>query len=96
MNYLMKISRARVVTIGGKTGQLKSILRIKRNSRTKSKSDFINGIKCHFYVVIINALSSALVNSPHKISISLFTTFPQTKFIFLYLKIIQGVTISRF
>lgn len=51
VNYLMKISRSRLVTIGKETGQLKNILRLKKNNRVKCAKGVFNGIDCFFYVI---------------------------------------------
>jgi hypothetical protein len=53
INFLMKITRTRKVTIDGLTGQLQNILRLKKNSHTKVAKGTINGIQCYFYVIKI-------------------------------------------
>lgn len=53
INYLMKITRSKVVTIDGVTGQLKNILRLKKNNRMKAAKGIINGLECWFYVIKI-------------------------------------------
>lgn len=53
INYLMKTSRGRVVTIDGITGQLKNVLRLKKNNRIKAAKGILNGIECCFYVIKI-------------------------------------------
>ena len=53
INFLMKITRTRVVTIDGLTGQLNNVLRLKKNSHTKVAKGIINGIQCYFYVIKI-------------------------------------------
>lgn len=53
LNYLMKIPRSRVVTIDGVEGQLKNILRLKKNNRVKMAKGFFKGIDCYFYVIKI-------------------------------------------
>ena len=53
INFLMKITRTRKVTIDGLTGQLQHVLRLKKNHHTKAAKGSINGIQCYFYVVKI-------------------------------------------
>jgi len=53
LNYLMKITRSRVVTIDGIMGQLQKLLRLKKNNRVKSAKGILNGIECYFYVIKI-------------------------------------------
>jgi len=53
INFLMKITRTRVVAIDGLTGQLQKVLRLKKNSHTKVAKGTINGIHCYFYVIKI-------------------------------------------
>ena len=53
INFLMKITRTRVVTIDGTTGQLKNVLRLKKNNHTRVAKGTINGMECYFYVVKI-------------------------------------------
>lgn len=72
INYLMKIPRSRVVTIDGITGQLKNILRLKKNNRVKSAKGIFNGIECYFYVIkIYNGSTIYLVSNdpvdPYKV-----------------------------
>jgi hypothetical protein len=51
INYLMKIHRNRIVTIGKKTGQLQDILRLTKNNHTRYAKGSIGGIQCYFYVI---------------------------------------------
>jgi Transposase DDE domain len=53
ISYLMKVSRNRIVTINGVTGQLQNLLRLKKNSHTACAQGSIFGIPCWFYVVKI-------------------------------------------
>ena len=58
INFLMKITRTRKVTIDGLTGQLQNVLRLKKNSHTKVAKGSINGIQCYFYVIKIRDAST--------------------------------------
>jgi hypothetical protein len=49
-NFLMKFTRTRVVTIGGKTAQLKKLLRLKKNQRIKKICGQFDGLEYFFYV----------------------------------------------
>lgn len=49
----MKITRTRIVTINGLTGQLKDVLRLKKNNHTRVARGTINGIQCYFYTIKI-------------------------------------------
>ena len=72
INFLMKITRTRVVTIGEFTGQLQVVLRLKRNSHTAVAKGTINGIQCYFYVIKVRDESTIYLISndyidPHKV-----------------------------
>jgi len=49
--FLMKFTCSRIVTIGAQTGQLRKILRLKRNAHFKSANGLFDGISYYFYVV---------------------------------------------
>lgn len=51
--YLMKIPRNRKVTLENKNGQLKQVLKLKRNQRYKFAQGFFKEIPCYFYVIKI-------------------------------------------
>ena len=53
--YLMKIPCNRVVEINEQQGQLKHVLRLKKNCRVKSARGTFKGIDCYFYAVKIKA-----------------------------------------
>jgi len=52
-NFLLKITRSRIVTIGEKTGQLRNLLRLQKNEHSRSASGSFQGIACYFHVVKI-------------------------------------------
>lgn len=68
--YLMKIPRNRVVTIGNKTGQLKDILRLKKNNRSAYAYGSFQGIPCYFYVIKIKDGSTMYLISPDQIPLN--------------------------
>lgn len=49
--FLMKFTCTRIVTIGTKTGQLKRLLRLKRNEHFRSANGAFDGLSYWFYVV---------------------------------------------
>jgi len=51
VNYLMKIPRNRTVTIDGKTGQLKEIFKLKKNSNSRVVKANFDGTDHYFYAV---------------------------------------------
>lgn len=53
MAFLMKIPCNRIVTIGKKTGQLKQILRLRKNERIRFAKGFFDGFPFYFYVAKI-------------------------------------------
>ncbi len=53
VNYLMKVTCTKSAQIGNTTGQLKNILRLRKNQRRVSKAGFFNGNPCYFHVVKI-------------------------------------------
>jgi len=50
-NFLMKFSRNRIVKIGQKQGQLKDLLKLRRNEHSRSVAGSFSNIPCCFYVV---------------------------------------------
>lgn len=68
--YLMKIPRNRVVTIGDQEGQLKDILRLKKNSHSACAQGSFQGIPCYFYVVKIKNGSTVYFISPDQIPLN--------------------------
>ncbi|MFA6263771.1 MAG: transposase [Candidatus Babeliales bacterium] len=64
INYLMKIPRSRVVAIDGIEGQLKNVLRLKKNNRVKMAKGTFKEIECYFYVIkIYNGATIYLVSN---------------------------------
>lgn len=53
-NFLMKISRSRRVTINRKTGQLRNLLKLEKNSHSKTMAGEFQGVWCFFHVVKID------------------------------------------
>ena len=69
INFLMKISRSRVVTINGMKGQLKNILRLNKNEHVKIKKAEINGNICYISVVKIAKDNSVYLISNDEVDV---------------------------
>lgn len=70
INFLMKIARSRIVTIGGVKGKLKDLLRLRKNSRVAHASGEIGGLQAHFYVVKLPNKNTVYLISNDEIAIS--------------------------
>jgi hypothetical protein len=66
-NFLMKFSRNRVVTISRRTGQLKKMLRLKRNEHFKSAIGSFDQHVYYFYVVKLNSYATCYFISLNEI-----------------------------
>jgi len=57
--FLMRMANNRIVSVGGKTGKLRELLRLKRNQHTAMISGYFDGNKYFFYVIKLKDGSSA-------------------------------------
>jgi SRSO17 transposase len=66
--FLMKFTRNRIVTINGKTDQLKNILRLKKNSKKAFAFGMFDDMPCYFYLIkraqdkTVYLISNKLIN----------------------------------
>lgn len=70
----MKFSRNRIVKIGQKQGQLKYLLKLRRNEHSRSVAGSFSNIPCCFYVVKLTSGVIAYFISLHPIERTLLIT----------------------